>query len=400
MTALPTLRDIEDARARISSHLPVTPVTRALTLSEEFKKTLYIKWDNRLRTGSFKERGALNFLLNLDATTLARGVCAASAGNHALGLSFHASRLGAPCHIVMPANAPLVKMERCKSFGAFITQQSSLSEALTAAQEMAVQNNLTLVPPFDHRHIIHGQGVAGLELLEQLDDFDSVIIPVGGGGYAAGVATAIKSKRPDVFILGVCSEWAVEMRRNPDLHKGGFVPTTIADGIAVKTIGKVTGPVLDSYVDKLVSVSESAIAKAIIMLLEHEHTVVEGAGAASIAALIQGHLPSKYIKPALFVCGSNIDTNLLSRLIEHNMAETGRLLKIGVSLPDRPGMLHTVAGIIAARGANVLQVLHDRFYARLPGYVDITVVMEVRDRAHGLEIITELGRAGLPTQIL
>jgi threonine dehydratase len=400
MDVLPALKDIEAARSRISSHLPITPVTKALTLSEEFKKTVYIKWDNKLRTGAFKERGALNYLLNLDAATLARGVCAASAGNHALGLSFHASRLGAPCHIVMPANAPLVKMERCKAFGAFITLQNSLSEALTYAQEMAAQNNLTYIPPFDHKYIIHGQGVAGLELLEQLDDFDSVIIPIGGGGYAAGVATAIKAKRPDVFILGVCSEWAMEMRRDPDAHKRGFVPTTIADGIAVKTIGKVTGPVLDAYVDQIVSVPESAIAKAIIMLLEHEHAVVEGAGAASVAALIQGHLPPKYTKPALFICGSNIDTNLLSRLIEHNMAETGRLLKIGVSLPDRPGMLHTVAGIIAAQGANVLQVLHDRFYARLPGHVDITVVMEVRDRAHGLEIVTELGRAGLPTQIL
>jgi threonine dehydratase len=400
MLNLPTLADIEAARARISSHLPVTPVTKALTLSEEFKKTIYIKWDNQLRTGAFKERGALNYLLNLDAATLSRGVCAASAGNHALGLSFHASRLGAPCHIVMPVNAPLVKMERCKKFGASITLAPTLTDALERAQEMAVKDNLTYVPPFDHKWVVHGQGVAGLELMDQLDDFDSVIIPVGGGGYAAGVATAIKAKRPDVFILGVCSEWAMQMRRDPDAHKRGYVPTTIADGIAVKTIGKVTEPILNAYVDQIVSVPESSIARAIIMLLECEHAVVEGAGAAGIAALLEGHLPPKYSKPAVFICGSNIDTNLLSRLIEHNMAETGRLLKVSTSLPDKPGMLNTVSGIIASQGANILQVLHDRFYARLPGYVDITLVMEVRDRAHGVSIVSELTKAGLPTQVL
>lgn len=400
MSNLPTLADIEAARVRISSHLPVTPVTKALTLSEEFKKSIYIKWDNQLRTGAFKERGALNYLLNLDAATLSRGVCAASAGNHALGLSFHASRLGAPCHIVMPVNAPLVKMERCKKFGAFITLAPTLTDALERAQEMAAQDNLTYVPPFDHKYVVHGQGVAGLELMDQLDDFDSVIIPVGGGGYAAGVATAIKAKRPDVFILGVCSEWAMQMRRDPDAHKRGYVPTTIADGIAVKTIGKVTEPILNAYVDQIVSVPESSIARAIIMLLECEHAVVEGAGAAGIAALLEGYLPPKYSRPAVFICGSNIDTNLLSRLIEHNMAETGRLLKVSTSLPDKPGMLNTVSGIIAAQGANILQVLHDRFYARLPGYVDITLVMEVRDRAHGVSIISELTKAGLPTQVL
>jgi threonine dehydratase len=300
----------------------------------------------------------------------------------------------------MPSNAPLVKIERCKQFGADITFQPTLAEALTYAQEMAKLDRLTYVPPFDHKYIVHGQGVAGLELMEQLDDFDSVVIPVGGGGYAAGVATAIKSKRPEVFVLGVCSDWAMEMRRSPNAHMQGFTPTTIADGIAVKTIGKVTEPILNAYVDQIVSVSESAIARAVIKLLESEHAVVEGAGAAGVAALMEGMLLPRYSKPAVFVCGSNIDTNLLSRLLEHHMAETGRVLKVGVSLPDRPGMLHTVLGIIASLGANVLQVTHDRFYARLPGYVDITVVMEVRDRAHGLSVIAELTKTGMPTQAL
>jgi len=253
------------------------------------------------------------------------------------------------------------------------------------------------VPPFDHEWIVHGQGVAGLELLEQLSDFDSVIIPVGGGGYAAGVATAIKAKRPDVFILGVCSEWAVDARRNPASHQGAIVPMTIADGIAVKSIGKVTGPILDKRVDQIVPVSEWSIARAIIMLLEHEHVVVEGAGAAGLAGLISEHLPQKCTKPVIFVCGSNIDTNLLSRLIEHDMAERGRLMRASITLPDRPGMLHAISGIIAEQGANILQVAHDRSYAKLPGHVEITVLMEVRDRDHGESIISALVKAGLPT---
>jgi threonine dehydratase len=397
MNTLPTLADIEAARARIAPHLPVTPVTKALTISDELKRTVHLKWDNKLRTGAFKERGALNYLLCLDSTTRARGVCTASAGNHALGLSYHASKLGVPCHIVMPASAPLVKVESCKKLGAFITLKGSLVEAMEYAQELAKLNNLTYIPPFDHPYVVHGQGVAGLELMDQLDDFDSVIIPVGGGGYAAGISTAIKAKRPDVYILGVCSEWAAEFRRNPAAHNRPYSPMTIADGIAVKSIGKVTGPILDAHVDQLVSVSEASIADAIITLLEQEHVVVEGAGAAGFAALAEGLLPPKYVKPVVMICGSNIDMNLLSRLIEQDMAERGRLLKVSIALPDRPGALHLISGIIADKGANVLQVFHDRFYARLPGHVDITVVMEVRDRAHASEIIAALIAEGLPT---
>jgi threonine dehydratase len=212
------------------------------------------------------------------------------------------------------------------------------------------------------------------------------------------VATAIKSKRPDVFILGVCSEWAIRARQLKEGGKSLIPEMTIADGIAVKQIGQVTGPILDKYVDKIVPVSETAIAHAIIMLLEQERVVVEGAGAAGLAGIIEGQLPDRCQKPVLFLCGSNIDMNLLSRLIEQDMGERGRLLRINISLPDRPGMLNQITGIIASLGANVLQVHHDRFYARLPGYVDITVVMEVRNRTHGAQVIDHLNGAGLPTQ--
>lgn len=398
MSTSPTLAEIEAAQARIAPHLPVTPVTHATLLSEELGKTIRIKWDNKFRTGSFKERGALNFLLSLDPAVRAKGVCTASAGNHALGVSYHCSRLGVPCEIAVPHNAPLVKIERCKKFGATITYQESLSEAMEYAKALARDTEVTYVPPFDHEFIVQGQGVAGLEILDQVPDFDSVVIPVGGGGYAAGVATAIKAKRPDVYVMGVCSEWALRMRQSPEVCSSQFPQMTIADGIAVKQIGKVTGPILDRYVDKIVAVPETAIAHAIIMLLEQERVVVEGAGAAGLAGIVEGHLPDRCQKPVLFICGSNIDMNLLSRLIEQDMGERGRLLRVNISLPDRPGMLHSITGIIASQGANVLQVHHDRFYARLPGYVDITVVMEVRNRAHGVQLIQHLNDAGLPTQ--
>jgi threonine dehydratase len=394
-----SLSDIEAARARIAPYLAVTPVTHALGLSEEFSRTILCKWDNKLRTGAFKERGALNFLLSLDKERLAKGVCAASAGNHALALSLHASRLNAPCHLVMPVTAPLVKVESCRRLGAEITQVPTLYEALEIAARWPAERGYTYIPPFDHELIIAGQGVAGLEILEQCGDFDSIIMPVGGGGYAAGVATAVKAKRKDVFILGVCSQWALNMRANKP-QPGGFVPMTIADGIAVKTIGAITGPILDTYVDKLVSVSEESIARALVMVLELEHAVIEGAAAASVAALLEGYLPERYKKPVLLMCGSNIDTNILSRLIEHDMAERGRLLRVRITLPDRPGMLHQISGIIAGQGANVLQVLHDRSYAKAPGHVDITVMMEVRSREHAKQVVDQLVGDGLPTEVM
>jgi len=398
MGRAPTLEDIEAARATLKTYLPVTPLTQATSLSEEFARTIWCKWDNRFRTGSFKERGALHFLLSLTSEQRAKGVCAASAGNHALALSYHAQTLKAPCHLVMPISAPLVKVESCRRQGAIITQLATLQESLEYARELAQRQGYTCIPPFDHELIVTGQGVAGLEVLEQCNDFDSVIIPIGGGGYAAGVATAIKAKRPDVFILGVCSEWAERMRSNPALHAATIPPMTIADGIAVKTIGAVTAPILAKYVDQVVAVSEESIARAIVMLLEKEHVVLEGSGAAGIAALLEGHLPKQYVKPVVFLCGSNIDVNLLSRLIEHDMAERGRLLRVRVALPDRPGMLHHITGVIAAEGANVLQVTHDRSYAKIPGYVDITIVMEVRSTLHGDEVFKHLVTHGLTTE--
>jgi len=399
MSTLVTVEDIEAARAKIAPFLPVTPVTYGDALSERTGRSVWLKWDNKLRTGSFKERGALHFLLSLEESTRARGVIAASAGNHALGLTFHAHRLNVPCRLVMPINAPLVKVQACKKLGADITFEATLHDALTHAQEIAKAKNITFVPPYDHHNIVAGQGVAGLEILDQCHNFDSVILPIGGGGYAGGIATAIKSKRPKTYILGVCSEWAQNIRNTQvDQKKTPRIPpATIADGIGVKTIGAVTKPLLDKYIDKIITVSEAAIARAIIAYLEHEHTVVEGGGAAALAGLLAGELPAEFQKPLLAVSGSNIDVNLLSRLIEHDMADRGRLLRVNISLPDRPGALSSICEIIASGGANILQVLHDRFYAKIPGHVEVTIVMEVRDQDHSCSVTEALRSAGFPT---
>jgi threonine dehydratase len=264
---------------------------------------------------------------------------------------------------------------------------------------LSTERGYTFIPPFNDERIVTGQGVAGLEVLDQSSDFDSVIIPVGGGGYAAGVATAIKAARPDVYIMGVCSEWAVSMRQHEaQSYEGRIAPVSLADGIAVKTIGNVTAPILDAHVNELVSVSEETIARAIVTVLEHEHVVLEGAGAAGIAALLQGALPERFKKTVVFCCGSNIDSNVLSRLIEHDMAERGRLLRLRVSLPDKPGMLHTLTGIISSEGANVLEVVHNRTYAKIPGYVEITVVMEVRGGPHADGVVGRLEAHGLSVE--
>jgi threonine dehydratase len=397
---IPTVDAIEAARAKLRPFLPITPLTKAEGISEIYGRNVLFKWDNKFRTGSFKERGALHFLLNLSPEQLSRGICAASAGNHALALSFHAHRLKVPCYLIMPTSAPLVKVESCRALGAVISHEPTFDDCLRAAIALSTANGYTFIPPYDHHLIIEGQGVAGLELLEQSADFDSIIIPIGGGGYAAGVATAVKARRPDVYILGVCSEWATTMRKEVSQGPRAFIPMTIADGIAVKSLGSITRPIIDKLVDQVVAVSEEAIARAIIGVLEHEHVVIEGAAAAAFAGLMEGHLPKRYSRPVLFACGSNIDTNILTRLIEHGMVERGRLCRVRVTLPDRPGMLHLLSGIIAAEGANVLQVQHDRFYAKAPGHVEITIMMEVRDTLHADAVVRKLSEGGVPSERL
>ena len=395
-----TLSDIEAARSRISAYVPSTPLTHSAPFSESTGRQVLFKWDNKLRTGSFKERGATNFLLSLTEKERARGVCTASAGNHALGLSHYSRILGIKCHLVMPRFTPLVKIEaNRKNDAEIILHGDHLSEAIVRAQALTKEKGLIFVPPYDHPHIIAGQGVSALEALESVPEFDSIIVPIGGGGYISGIATAIKAKRPDVFVLGACSEWAINARDGTHGSQA-IVSSSIADGIAVKTIGEHTAPIIEKVVDEIVRVSESEIASAVVAMLELEHTLVEGSGAVSLAALLKSALPEQYRRPLLFVSGSNIDSNLLGRLIEREMASRDRILRIHASIPDRPGSLHKLTGVLAENGANILQVFHDRSYTKLPANVEVTLMVEVKNRAHKEEIVCNLSRVGVDVRIL
>jgi threonine dehydratase len=388
-----SLRDIEEAAERIQPLVPQTPLAFSSGISELVGHDIFIKWENKLKTGSFKERGAANFLSRLSDDERSRGVCAASAGNHALALSRFSSRFGVPCHIVMPENAPLIKVQSTRGTGAeVILRGKRFDDAYEFALQLAKDKGYLFVPPFEHPWIIAGQGTCGLEITEQLGDFDSIIVPVGGGGLISGIATAVKAKRPDCFVLGVQSEWAVSAEQAGDaaLNSG-----TIADGIAVKHPGKLTAAIMKERVDRLVHVSEVDIARAIIHFLEVERVVVEGAGSVALSALLAGQLPAEYRRTVLVVSGSNIDMNLLSRLIERRMGECGRLLRLKVSIPDRPGTLHAISGLLAGTGANVMEVVHDRSFSAIPGNVDISFLLEVRDSAHSKALIESLHRQGI-----
>lgn len=383
---------ILEARERVRGILPVTPLTHSPGVSSITGSDVFFKWDLKFKTGSFKERGAANALAAMAESERKGGVCAASAGNHALALSYHASRFKIPCHILMPTGASLVKVEATKNAGADVCLfGKTFDEAYEEAVARSERHGYKFISAFDNVDVIAGQGTCGLEILEQLPDVDSVIVPIGGGGLISGIASALKAKRPDIFILGVQSEWAAAARAG--LHKTGeyaIPPATIADGIAVKKIGQITGPIIEKLVDRVTSISENQIAQAIIKYLEIERTVVEGAGAAALAGLLEGLLPKDRKKTVVLACGSNIDMNLISRLIERDMGERGRLLRIVVSVPDRPGSLYTVSGLIAKEGANVLQVQHDRSLSTIPGNVDITFLAEVRNRQHRAEVLQML----------
>jgi threonine dehydratase len=297
----------------------------------------------------------------------------------------------------MPRTAPLVKIRHTERTGAtVILEGSTFDEAYERAQALAKQEGTRFVSAFDDHAIIAGQGTAGLEILEQCPDLDTIVVPVGGGGLASGIALAVKARRPEVMIIGVQSEWVLKSRaESKPPSETAIRPVTIADGIAVKRVGTLTGPIIGALLDSLISVNEGEIANGILRYLELERTMVEGAGAAALAAILAGKLPKGRRHTVVLACGGNIDMNVLSRLIERDMAQLGRLLKVVVSAPDRPGSLHRISGALSAQGANVLEVQHDRSFSKVPGNVDITFSMEVRDNAHKLRVLEQLRALGV-----
>ncbi len=392
------LDHVRTALKNVRAVLPITPLTYAHELSDQLGRDIYFKWDNKFRTGSFKERGAVNRIAHLAKQERVPGICAASAGNHALALSHHAARVGIRCSIVMPRGAPLVKIQQTRDNGArVLLEGTTFAEAYQAAQQLAAKEQLLFVPGFDDPDIIAGQGTAALEIIEQCPNLDSIVVPIGGGGLIAGIALAAKSINPKIFILGVRSQWSVlrdkKMGTPPPLYPA-LRPTTIADGIAL-SLGVLTRPYIERYVNRIVAVSEAHIASAIMAFLEYERTVIEGAGAAALAAVLNDKLPSRCKRTVIMACGSNIDMNVLSRLIERNMGECGRVHHCRVSVPDRPGALHTATGILAHNGANILEALHDRSFSSVPGNVDITFVVEVENPRHYGRLKKALSAAGI-----
>ena len=389
-----TLPDVRAAMGRIRGSIYLSPCARSETFSQLTGNEVYLKLDNLQRTGAFKERGALNKLLTLTSEERARGVIAASAGNHAQGVAYHAGRHGIRAQICMPLTTPLIKVSATKAYGAeVILHGANYDEVYQEAIKRSREQRLTLVHAFDDDAIIAGQGTLGLELLEQHPELEALVVPIGGGGLISGVACAVKETNPKVQV------WGVQPARLPSMKvavaEGKPVTlapaTTIADGIAVRRAGDRTLPMVQQYVDDIVTVNEEELANAILLLLEREKTLAEGAGAAPVAALLNRKLPFTGKKVGLLVCGGNIDVTLLSRIIERGLVKDGRLVRLRVHLPDYPGALHRLTGILAQHRANIVETSYDRAYYGVDlGDTAIDITMETRGPDHIAELLSAL----------
>ena len=397
-----TLQDIRDAATRLRGQVANTPFVESRTLSEVTGARVFLKFENLQFTASFKERGACNKLSQLSNEERRRGVVTMSAGNHAQGVAYHAQRLGLRAVIVMPRFTPGVKVERTRGFGAeVVLHGDTLDEARAHAHALGEQQQLVFVHPYDDEAIAAGQGTAALEILEAEPDLDTLVVAIGGGGLIAGMATAAKAIRPDIEVVGVQT---VRFPAMFNAVKGTHHPqgsSTIAEGIAVGTPGRVTQPVVATLVDDVVLVDEGDIEQAIVMLLEIEKTLVEGAGAAGLAALLKE--PARYAgkKVGLVLSGGNIDPLLLAAIIERGMVRSGRLARIRVSARDVPGMLARIVTTVADAGANVEEVHHQRAFTALAVQnVEIELVLQTRGPAHIAELLQRLRDAGLQAEVV
>jgi threonine dehydratase len=380
-----TLADIEAARARIRGGIYESPCVESIPLSQLTGAHIYCKLDYLQRTGSFKERGARNALLQLSPEQRARGVIAASAGNHALGIAYHGALLGIPVTVVMPKFAPLIKVSNCRHLGATVVLHGAdLSEARVEAEAIAARERLTFIHPFDNEHVMAGQGTIALEILEQTPDVQAIVAPVGGGGLLAGIGTVVEARKPDVRVVGVEPVHAACL--TAALAAGHPVPvmlsSTLADGLAVTQAGALAFEVLRRVVDQVVTVDEATIALAVLRLIELEKSVVEGAGAAPLAAFLAGRLDAlKGRNVVLVLCGGNIDLTILDRVIEIGLVADGRLSRFTVSISDRPGGLARLAEVIASTGASIKEIVHDRAFSG-PNLSEVRVVCVVETTGH------------------
>ncbi|WP_438480638.1 threonine ammonia-lyase [Oleiharenicola lentus] len=396
-----TLADIRAARRRIEGGVIMSPCPESIPLSEITGAQIFCKLDNFQRTGSFKERGARNALLQLTPEQKKRGVIAASAGNHALGLAYHGKLLGIPVTVVMPDYAPLIKVSTCKKLGArVLVQGRDFAEARTQADKLVDSEGLAYIHGFDNPAIIAGQGTMALEIFEQVKNADAIVCPIGGAGLLAGIAVATKALKPKIKIIGVESVATASFTAALKAKRPVTIPrrATLADGLAVLKVGGNAFELARSRVDQVVRVSEDWIALAILRMVELEKTVVEGAAAAPLAAMMAGLLPNlRGKKVVLTVCGGNIDPAILSRVIEKGLVHDGRLTRFTVIMSDRPGGLAELARVLAGCGASVKDIEHDRAFSGPDvSAVNAVCTLETRDHAHIREVHRALKKAGFP----
>jgi threonine dehydratase len=391
-----TSDDITAAAASIAGSVIVTECDQSRTLSEICGCNVWLKFENLQFTSTFKERGALNRLQALSPGERRRGVIAMSAGNHAQGVAYHANRLGIPATIVMPVGTPMVKIENTRRHGAnTVISGKTLEESGEFARKHGEANNLIMIHPYDDPLIIAGQGTIALEMLKSAPDLDTLVVPIGGGGLISGMAIAAKSLKPDLRIVGVQAQLYPSMY---NVIRGEQLPMrgdTLAEGIAVKVPGRITTEIIRHLVDDIVLVTEDQIERAVSMLIAIEKTVVEGAGAAGLAAVLAA--PERFAgrNVGLVLTGGNIDTRLIASVLTRELAREGRLTQIAIDIVDRPGQLAAVSALLAEAGANIIEVSHQRTFSDLPAKGTLLeVVIETRDRAHLEDVMKRLGEAG------
>lgn len=396
-------RDVQEAGKALRGIIHQTPLDRSATFSAMAGCDVYLKLENLQKTGSFKIRGAYNKIRLLTPDESARGVIAASAGNHAQGVAYAARRGRVKATIVMPEAAPLAKITATRGYGAeVVLSGAGYDDAYLKAQEIQQQTGQTFVHAFDDDAVIAGQGTVGLEILEALADVTAIVVPIGGGGLIAGVALAVKEMAPHVKIYGVQSEGAPAVYMSKREHTIKTTPdaVTIADGIAVKVPGKLTFSMIDQYVDDVVVVNDEAIANTILMVLERAKLMVEGAGAVGLAAILNGKIPAGG-KVASIISGGNIDVNFISRIIERGLVKAGRRVKITTLIADRPGTLQNLLAVITKLKANVIHVYHDRVERNVPiGQAVVEISLETRDALHTEEIMAGLRQQGYIARII
>jgi threonine dehydratase len=396
-----TLQDVHAAAERIAGAVVHTPCLRSETLSRIAKADIWLKFENLQFTASFKERGALNTLLQLAPEERQRGVIAMSAGNHAQGVAYHAGQLGIPTTIVMPAFTPNMKVTHTRGHGAkVVLHGNTLAEAGAEALRLAAAQKLVFVHPYDDPRIIAGQGTIALEMLQDVPELDTLVAPVGGGGMIAGCAVAARGMKPELKVIGVETAGYSAMRQQlagEPVTAGG---DTIAEGIAVRDIGELPLKLCRALLEKVVSVDEVAIERAIALLLEVEKTVVEGAGAAGLAALIAYPDLFRGRKVGLVLSGGNIDTRLLASVLLRGLVRDGRIVRLRLMIGDAPGQLARVTSVIGKSGGNIVEVQHQRLFGVVAKATELDVTVETRDRAHVRELLTALEADGFKVHLL